>query len=67
MNRNAFEDFSEDDGDWEVSSLLKPRQKRYMELESKNFFKSVRKVKKSDDFSSEKKTKRRVDKRSEPS
>lgn len=67
MERDMSEEFFEDDLDWEIPSLLKPRQKRYMEQETRNFFKSIKKVKKTDDFSSEKKTKRRVDKRSEPS
>lgn len=66
MERDMSEEFPEDDLDWEISSLLKPRQKRYMEQETRNFFKSIKKVKKTDDFSSEKKTKRRIDKRSEP-
>lgn len=66
MERDMSEEFPEDDLDWEISSLLKPRQKRYMQQETRNFFKSIKKVKKTDDFSSEKKTKRRIDKRSEP-
>ncbi|NDH08574.1 MAG: hypothetical protein EBY16_02950 [Gammaproteobacteria bacterium] len=65
MNRNIPEDSFEDDEEWQVSSLLKPRQKRHMDLETKNFFKSVRKVKKDHDFISEKKPRRRIEKRNE--
>ena len=63
MDRNALEDFSEDDGDWEVSSLLKTRQKRDFDQENSNFFKLTKKTRRTDELATEKKTKRRVDKR----
>ena len=44
MERDMSEEFPEDDLDWEISSLLKPRQKRYMEQETRNFFKSIKKL-----------------------
>lgn len=63
MDRNALEDFSEDDDDWEVLSLLKTRQKRDFDQENSNFFKLTKKTRRTDELATEKKTKRRVDKR----
>jgi len=63
MKKNASEDFFDEDLEWEISSLLKTRQKRGLDQENSNFFKLSKKNRKTDELHSEKKTKRRVDKR----
>lgn len=63
MERNGPDEFFEEDVEWEISSLLKTRQKRDFDQENSNFFKLTKKSRRTDELPTEKKTKRRVDKR----